>query len=171
MPFHYLAKTLAVYLAFCATPPAAPQPSSTARLTWDEFEVGLFQWIGHHPDVFPRGAVVSAHFPVLDLYAPTGLSIYHGDDSAKNAAFIQGLPKSIAGSSVNTLRPTLKEAIEMIPSFRAQKQTLLASKQYTAFVITYPDWDRCKAQNDAIAELRKHSQEIGVRILEVSLRP
>ena len=142
----------------------------TIRISGNEFDAGLFQWMGQHPAVFPKGTVVKVHFPILDLYSAAGVPIYHGDNSEQNAAFIRALPRSVAGAKTESLRPTLKEAIEMFPELKKREQALLSGSKYTAFVITYRDWDRCKAQNDAIAELRKRSRETGIRVIEVEIQ-
>lgn len=159
-----------VFAAAFAPAQSGFESGDTIRISGNEFDAGLFHWMGQHPETFPRGTVVKIHFPILDFYSAAGVSIYHGDDSAKNAAFIRALPRSIAGTKTESLRPTLKEAIEMFPGLKKREQALLSGSRYTAFVITYPGWERCKAQNDAIAELKKRSREAGVHVIEVEIQ-
>jgi hypothetical protein len=67
------------------------------------------------------------------------------------------------------VRPSLKEAIEMFSEFKAQEEALLADKRYTVFAVTYPDWDHCKEQNEAVAKLRARGAQTNIRVLEVRL--
>jgi len=75
---------------------------------------------------------------------------------------------SAAGmKKAGSFRPTLKEAIEMIPGLRAHEQRLLSGGKYTVFAFTDPNWARCAPQNRAIAELRLRARKIGMRVIEV----
>jgi hypothetical protein len=163
---------LALILTFC---PSCAQTNiatdAIAQMSVDEFNAGLFHWMDLHPKEFPRGTVLNVDYPILDLYSSKGISIYHGENSEKNAKFLRDFPESVDGSKVTSLRPTLKEAIEMVPDFRRQVGSLVSGAKYTAFVFTYVNWSQCKAQNEAIQELRKHAKESGIRILEVRLHP
>jgi hypothetical protein len=111
--------------------------------------------------------------PSIDLYAPSGVSLYHGTDSEKNAAFIRALPRGIPqGNTATTdeVRPTLQEAMEMLVELKPYETTPLAQKGYTVFALTYPDTARCKPQNEAIQELESRAQRIGIRVIEIRLR-
>src|ERR1041385_8139802 len=62
--------------------------------------------------------MIKTYMPFIDVYSPSGVSIYHGIGSAKNAAFIQALPGNIPHGKVaetDAARPTLQEAIDMFP--------------------------------------------------------
>ncbi|MGH9897695.1 MAG: hypothetical protein ACRD4L_02435 [Pyrinomonadaceae bacterium] len=108
--------------------------------------------------------------PNMDLYSPSGISIYYGEDSATNAAFLRTLPQAISSTKkTDVARPSLKEAIEMFPALKAQEGALLADKRYTVFAVTYPDWDHCKDQNEAVAKLRKRAGQLKIRIIEVRI--
>jgi hypothetical protein len=142
------------------------QTSGIANASVNEMATGYLQWWRYHP---PAEKVPKLVMPFIDLYSPSGASIYHGADSEKNAAFIRGLPRNIPRSGTAETRPTLKEAIEMVPEFKARESELLSDKRYTVFAVTYEHWDQSKAQNDAIAKLRERASQIGIRVLEVRL--
>jgi hypothetical protein len=170
-----ITQTLVVFLFF-GTPQTRLQQKDTAELSVGELNAAYLLWMNRYPLAFPRGSTTIRGMPALDLYSPAGVSIYYGEDSRKNADFIRSLPKGIpsdktgaATSTLGAIRPTLREAIEMVPEFNARKQTQLTNGLYTLFIITFPDWDQCKAQNEAVAEFRRHTRELGVRILEVRL--
>jgi hypothetical protein len=153
--------------------PAAKTPriENVAVASLDDLLNGYGDWSTHHPNVLPRDKPFNLEVPSVDLYSESGVSIYHGVDSEKNAAFLNALPQAIDQAKTGEVRPSLKEAIEMFTDFKKQESVLLADKRYTIFALTYPDWGRCKAQNDAIQKLRERAQKIGIRVLEVRLHP
>lgn len=161
---------LCSHLFLTAGSSSAPhQPSNAAVASVDDLLNGYDLWSSHHPNVLPHDKPFNLDVPSIDLYSPSGTSIYHGVDSEKNAAFLRALPGGIGLAKTIEVRPSLKEAIEMFADFKVRGATLLADKRYTVFALTYPDWDRCKAQNDAMAKLRERADKIGVRVLEVRL--
>jgi|SRR5271165_1273395 len=161
---------LSALIVFFAPIGSLDRPNEIAQISVDELNNGYIQWMDHHPSAFPPGSKNTILLPSLDIYSPGGISVYHGEDAAKNAAFIRGLPGSIASAKAGSPRPTLQEAMEMIPEFKGRHRVAQAGAQYTLFAVTWADWDHCKPQNDAVAELRKRSRETGVRIIEVRLR-
>lgn len=140
----------------------------TASASDNEFTKAYLQWFVHHREAAPGGNLLKLEMPALDLYTPAGVSIYYGTDAEANADFLRKLSKGIPAATPQRGRPTLKEAIEMVPGFRTEENELLADKRYTIFAVTYPHWADARAQNDAIAELRKTQNSI--RILEVRLQ-
>jgi hypothetical protein len=110
--------------------------------------------------------------PFIDVYSPSGVSIYHGEGSAKNAAFIHALPGNIPNGKVaetNAARPTLQEAVDMFPELATYKIKPDPGNIYTIFAVTFPDCDPCKAQNDAMDQLRARAQNTGLRVIEVRI--
>jgi hypothetical protein len=126
------------------------------------------QWFGHHRDAASGGKLLKLDMPAIDLYSPSGESIYYGADSSENAAFLDKLPKAIPNQKSNVVRPSLKEAIEMVPEFKTHEDELLSDKRYTVFAVTYPDSEECREQNKAVAQLLAKGQG-KVRVLEVRL--
>jgi len=110
--------------------------------------------------------------PAVDLYSPLGVSVYHGTDSSSNAAFIRALPTSIPQAkkgNTDELRPTLQEALALIPELAQYSAVRLPKHQYTLFALTFIDQARCKAQNEAIQGLKDRAQRAGIRVIEVQL--
>lgn len=134
-----------------------------------ELADGYNKWQGDHPNVVQAGKSLRVNMPIIDLYSTSGILLYHGEDSATNAAFLRTLPEGIGKAKTSVARPSLKEAIEMFPELKAQEDALLADKRYTIFAITYPDWDHCKDQNEAVAKLRENKAQANIRIIEVRL--
>lgn len=160
----------------------------------EEAMQGYLRWIGRHPEAIPRPQKpipglpqgspnrdseadrgvdpLQVRMPSIDLYAPSGFSLYHGVDSEKNAAFIRALTRRIAEENTprtNETRPTLREAIEMFAELKTYKVGHLEDKVYTLFALTYPDTVLCKAQNEAIQEIKNGTRRIGIRVIEVRL--
>jgi len=176
MIFETVMVPIVALLFLCGPPEPRLHSNEIVQLSVDELNRAYLLWMDHYPGIFPRGSTMIRGMPALDLYSPAGVSIYYGEDSRKNADFIRALAKAIPVAKTGAVRPapvatrpTLREAIEMVPEFNVQKQALLTNDLYTLFVISFADWDECKAQNDAVAEFRKRSRESGVRILEVRL--
>jgi hypothetical protein len=141
----------------------------TIKVSVEDLSNGYFQWLDKHPEAIPAGQKLTLLMPTIDLYSPAGDSIYFGADSASNAAFLGTLPQGIRDAKTTVVRPSLREAIGMFPEFKAQEDALLADKRYTVFAVTYPDWDHCKEQNEAVAKLRARAAQTSIRILEVRL--
>jgi hypothetical protein len=149
--------------------PRAPVGDFTVSSPAEELSEGYLKWAVNHPRSVEAEARIRILMPTLDLYSPSGVSLYHGEDSLANAAFIRTLPKGIGNAKPATSRPSLKEAIEMFSELKAKEDALLADKSYTIFAITYPDWDRCMDQNAAVAELRGSKGRANIRVIEVRL--
>ena len=135
----------------------------------EELMEGYLQWQQQHAMSAPPAKPLKLDMPAIDLYSPAGVSIFYGADSGANAAFLLSLPESIRTARTSAPRPSLKEAIEMFPQLKAHETTLLADKRYTVFAVTYPDWSRCKEQNEAITKLRERGKRTVIRIIEVRL--
>jgi hypothetical protein len=167
----------------------------TVQGSQDELLDGYLQWVHQHPEVMhgaeaiipsarqesPMPSAQSTRAveplvvgtPSIDLYSPAGISLYHGSNSDKNAAFIRALPRGVGqGSPAKTseIRPTLQEAMEMFAELRPYSATPPEKNEVTVFALTFPDKAFCKAQNDAIALLKTRARRIGIRVIEVRLR-
>lgn len=163
--------SLCVVLACLALQPAivhSKTPTETASTSVEEFTHAYLQWLKKHPDAI-QSPQIKLEMPALDLYSPSGVSVYYGTDSAKNAAFLRMLPKSIPRTGTTAIRPSLREMLEMFSEFKTQEDALLADGRYTVFAVTYPDWGPCKEQNEEIARLRARAAQAGIRVLEVRL--
>ena len=132
---------------------------------------GYHNWTHRHlgsasPDM------IKTYMPFIDVYSSAGVSIYHGIGSAKNAAFIHALPGDIPHGKVaqaDTSRPTLQEAIDMFPELSTYKITPNSENKYTIFAVTFPNNDQCKAQNDAMDQLKIRAQSTGLHVIEVKI--
>lgn len=112
------------------------------------------------------------HMPSLDLYAASGISLYHSEDPQKNPAFIQDLPSNLTklGGKPDEVRPTLKEAIGMFTELKPYQSAILASERDTIFALTFPaDVARCQGQDMAVKQLKGRAREIGLNVIEVRL--
>jgi hypothetical protein len=155
--------------ATLSTTQHAASSSYVANATVEELSGGYLKWIGAHPKAVPADKRLKVLVPILDLFSPSGISLYHGEDSVANAAFLRTFPKGMDGPKQVGLRPSLKEAIEMFSELRSKEDALLADKRYTIFAITYLDWEPCKDQNEAVSKLRERKGQANMRVIEVRL--
>lgn len=136
----------------------------------EELATGYLDWISRQPDAGGDSKPHRVEMPTLDIYSPAGVSLYFGADSAANAAIIRKLPQEFPKQSTSVKRPSLSEAIDMFQELKSQKEKILSGQRYTVFVVTYPNWDHCKEQNEAMAQLRERRQQMpNIRIVEVRL--
>ncbi len=162
----------------------------TIKAPLDELMRGYLLWMHRHPEVRRQAQLASppapessnsnleagpllVEMPSIDLYSPLGISLYHGTESEENAAFIRALPDGIqhrrAPKQTNEVRPTLREAMEMFAEFKPYEAAPPAKKEYTVFALTYPGTPFCKAQNDAIQQLKNRARRTGICVIEVRL--
>lgn len=109
------------------------------------------------------------HTPSIDLYSPVGKSIFYSYNTKKNAAFLRGLPKSIdsrAYRGTGELRPTLSEAVKMLPELRKYAPTVLAADGYTVFALTCTT-SHCEPQQNAVTRITGHLQGTDIRVIEL----
>jgi hypothetical protein len=194
-----LAVLLPMAVQLGTVPAESEKRPSTSVLTVEaplqELLQGYLGWMHRHPEAKPRTQPLipapaqglpkrdsqlapevnplQIEMPSIDLYAPSGVSLYHGTDSAKNAAFLRALPRGIPQgntATTNEVRPTLQEAMQMLAELKLHEATPMAQKGYTVFALTYPGPGRWKAQNEAIQELESRAPRIGIRVIEVRLR-
>jgi hypothetical protein len=180
-----------------AGPPGIPRSTVvvTVNATVQELMVGYLRWVHRHPEVMRQALppisgnsqvwqdpasrsdrVVDPlliRMPSIDLYSRGGKSVHHGTSPQGNATFLRALPRSIPkGRAIHDeSRPTLREAMGMLPELKPYESEFLKKKGYTVFALTYPgDPTRCKAQDEAVKQLEGRARRIGIRVIEVRLR-
>jgi len=152
--------------------PASPVVSVNA--SEKSFGEGTLQWALAHRVVFQGKTATSVRVPYIDLYSPTGVSVYFEEDPTKNAAFLRALPGDLPQGSVaktDKIRPTLQEAMGMVPELKPYEGGFLGGNEYTVFAVTFPDSTsaRCKAQNEAVQKLKSRAGQIRLHVIEVRL--
>jgi hypothetical protein len=158
-----LALAVAVLIA---APVKAPAGSDgILNISSQEFLSRYLGWAHEHPAAYEGQPRINAQIPAIDLYSAAGVLLYYGGDSEKNAAFLRALPRSAAEAKTSAMRPTLQETLALFPEFGAPP----AGMRYAVLATTYPDWDKCKAQNDAIEELKARARKMGIWVLELRL--
>lgn len=165
----------------------------TVTAPLQELFTGYLQWAHDHPPVSAENqhlipsasrqlggsnhaasatTPLPVRMPSLDLYSSSGVSLYHGTNSEKNAAFIRALPGSISdkGQSGTEIRPTLQEAVAMFQELKQYKVNDSSGPQYTIFELTYADTALCRAQNEATLELQARAKRLRIQVIEIELR-
>ncbi|GEM_PF-5068306 len=171
-------KCLWILVVWIAVQPFAEKktalPANSIETSVGEMSDAYLAWMRQHPGVVPKGTPLKLAMPTIDIYSPEGALLYYGGDASENAALLRTLPRNIKNVKPTALttsvpRPSLKEAIEMFPALKEREETLLSGKRFTIFAVTYPNWDRCKEQNEAIEQLRGRITQSELRIIEVRL--
>ena len=106
--------------------------------------------------------------PYLELYSPSGVSLYRGTGAEHNAEFLYKLQSYMPNTPVptNDLRPTLIEYTSMIAQLRVYQAELLSKNEPTILAVTFPDKLFCQAQNEAMKHWEKQSR---IRVVEIRL--
>jgi hypothetical protein len=119
----------------------------------------------------PESAPFLIHTPSIDLYSPIGKSIFYSYNAVNNARFLRELPKSIdnrAYRGTGGLRPTLREAVNMMPELKKYAPTILATDGYTIFALTCTR-SHCAPQREALNQIAGHLQGTDIRVVELLL--
>jgi len=141
-----------------------------ANASVEELATGYLDWISRQPNSGGDSKPHKMEMPTLDVYSPAGVLLYFGANSAANAAIIRKLPQDLPKQTASETRPSLSEAIDMFHELKTQKDKILSGQRYTIFAVTYPNWDHCKEQNEAMTQLRERKQQMpNIRIVEVRL--
>jgi hypothetical protein len=109
----------------------------------------------------------------LEIYSPSGISIFHGSDSDNNIKLLRSLPfvlPSTPSAATKLIRPTLGEVEAMFPEIQRAGVPDPSRGEYTVFAIYNPERSACAAQDAAIQELKKRVAGTKVRIVEVRLK-
>ena len=154
---------------------------------------GYLRWSQQHPEAIPEarpliprpaqggaqsqpgegaGTGTEIHvlrMPSVDLYSASGVSLYYGSKSKENAAFIRAFPDSIRQAKADHVRPTFKEAIEMVDELKPYEAALLARKGCTVFAVAFPGFGESEEQDEAVRELKHRADKLGIGVVEVRL--
>lgn len=140
---------------------------------------------GPEPPARGERSTLPLWLPQMDLYAPSGDSIYYSTTAAKNANFLGTLPAGIRWAKAHKTpvpRPTLKEALSMFVELRPYIPSLSDSKRYTIFALSligtpskapsgrlrYSE-RQSKIQDVALEKIERRARQIGVRVISVQL--
>jgi hypothetical protein len=129
-------------------------------------------WADKHPSVWQKSPTLVISVPFISLYSPTGVSVYYGTDSKTNTAFIRALAHNVppaTNASIDTLRPTLKEYMDMVAELQPYERLFSTKRAYTLFAVSYDASACCKAQNEAIRYIKNRGSRIDLRVIEVRL--
>lgn len=145
-----------------------------------ELPKGFLAWLHKHPEAMTQGDSAngespsySIRWPYLEIYSPSGISIFHGSDSDNNIKLLRSLPfvlPSTPSAATKLIRPTLGEVEAMFPEIQRAGVPDPSRGEYTVFAIYNPERSACAAQDAAIQELKKRVAGTKVRIVEVRLK-
>ena len=123
-------------------------------------------WAARHPALAGR----KVQLPSIDLDDELGRPVYHGDTSAGNARFLEKYPPVADDLRTDPNKPTLAESLSMVPAFKNSIAATTATR-HTLIAITVAGCEKCKVQDEAIVRLRQRSQQLGIRIFDLTLQP
>jgi hypothetical protein len=177
----------------------------SAQMSVQEFGRRLVPWELKHPELFTKVATGSQvitksqlphdqsvnkiyrmTFPTLDIYSSAGESFYFNDYSDENVKVIDALPRVIPKPDLDPrykARPSLREALSMIPGTPRSDRATPAQLDYTIVAVVRNRTGDIKAQlKDASAGHAKNKAvqvqnmngsgpDIRVRVTEVPDSP
>ncbi len=151
----------------------------TTQAPVQELLAGYLKWMHRHPQVMPKatkkGEDPSPFFapvPAIDLYSPSGSSVYFEAKPKNNAEFLRSMRPAlppVTKAQPSTLRPTLSEAMEMFPELKSYQTLTSGDVRYTVFALTNSGDEYCREQDEAVAQLKSRAQALGIRVIEVKL--
>jgi hypothetical protein len=107
--------------------------------------------------------------PYLELFSPTGESLYRGSNAEQNAAFLHDLQHAIPSRPVpssSDWHPSLRDYVVIAPPLQSYQSQIFNSRQLTLLAVTYTDKPFCQAQNVALKQFATHPN---IRIVEIIL--
>jgi hypothetical protein len=131
------------------------------------------------------GTTMRLPLPSIDLYAPSGISVYYGTNAAENAQFLHTLPEGIHWAEAHktlVFRPTLEEAIAMLSQLKPYQSGFLPANGYVIFALSLvgspsntPDAhlrseeEQSRIQDAAMQEFEQRARQAGIRVISVQL--
>jgi hypothetical protein len=179
----------------------APQASESpnfvsAEMSIHEFGPRQLAWFSEHPELatqvtkgrLPGDRSVSRNFrttyPTLDIYSSAGVPFYFSDFAEASLKVIDALPLVIPEADLNPrykVRPSLREALSMIPSIPRSDWATPAQIDYTivAVIIKHTgdnplqskDGSASRAKNKAIYQQNMNGSGPGVELIEAPVSP
>jgi hypothetical protein len=124
----------------------------SAEMSVQEFQRRLFPWLTNHPDLatqvvtkgqFPGdkktvNRIFKTTYPSLDIYSSAGAPLYFSDYAEAVLQVTNALPQAIPEANLNPkykLRPSLREALSMVPGIPRSDWATPAQFDYTIFAI------------------------------------
>jgi hypothetical protein len=137
------------------------------RLPLREYLRNTTTWaLGHSKEV---GARLSTSLPFIDVYNPIGEPLLHSEDQVHSANVLRRWPPDLKVSALTSIRPSLSEALNMVPDLEAKANDLISRGIYTIIAVTLADCPACRTQDAAVAELRARLGKNSVQLIEVQL--
>ncbi len=139
----------------------------SAKISSQDFERRQFPWLMKHPHLATTEVSKSQlhgnehvnrfyrlTYPTLDIYSSAGVPLYFNDSSELNVKTIDALPRAIPEPDLNPkdkVRPSLREALSMIPEIPRGDWMTPAQIDYTIVVVSVDRTDANTSQTSAKA--------------------
>ena len=139
---------------FSQSAPQAPESPNfvSAEMSIHEFQLRLLPWLVNHPDlatpVVTKGQFTGEkkrvgqnfyiNFPTLDIYSSAGVPLYFSDYAEAGLQVTDALPQVIPEANLNPkykVRPSLREALSMVPGIPRSDWATPAQFDYTIFAV------------------------------------
>jgi len=164
--------------------PQMKEPTQTAPIFIDaathQWLDGYLSWVHHNPKAkslldssTSSAPTLMLNTPYLELFSPSGKSLYRGDDAKKNAVFIRTLEHGIPLSLSPLLsgdKPSIEDYVHIFPALRQYQTSIFSQKKYILFSITWPYKPDCMANNDALHEFESSDMSGGIQVIIVRLQ-
>ncbi len=122
----------------------------SAKMSIQEFQRRQLSWDSEHPELATQvikgrlpgdrsvSRIFKETFPTLDIYSSAGVPLYFSEYAEESLKVIDALPMVIPEANLNPrykLRPSLREALSMIPGIPRSGWATPAQFDYTIFAV------------------------------------
>jgi hypothetical protein len=140
-----------------------------AEMSNQEFRRRLLPWEVNHPELATqvikgrlpgdRGVnrIFKTTYPTLDMYSSTGVPLYFSEYAEASLKVIDELPLVIPEANLNPrykLRPSLREALSMVPGIPRSDWATPAQIDYTIFAVIL-DHPPVQSKDDSAGHAKK----------------
>jgi hypothetical protein len=160
----------------------------SVKMSSYEFASRQLQWLTKHPDLASHtitrsmlpynqhdksvSRMYQMSYPTLDIYSSAGVPLYFSDSPEVNVKVIDALPQVSPEPDLNPkyqVRPSMREALSMIPAISLGDRATPPQVDYTIFVVSADRTNLSSSQikEKAIQQQNKNASGPRVEVVEV----
>gem|GEM_PF-3448112 len=141
----------------------------SAEMSFHEFQRRLLAWEVNHPELATQVVkgrlpgdrsvtrIFKTNYPTLDIYSSAGVPLYFSEYAEASLKVIDALPLVIPEANLNPrykLRPSLREALSMVPGIPRSDWATPAQFDYTIFAVIL-DHPPAQSKDDSAGHAKK----------------
>ena len=164
----------AVLIACLLTAVSQAQSHRTFEISMSVGELGKAYGYWERTHHQPQAGVEEILVPMLEIYSPDGVLVYHGtqSDTARAAQVLDALPAHPSPPPSPKVKMSLGEILEMTPALAKLKPTIVGDHHFVVVSISMQGhWSKSNAyseQNHAVDSIPKRPG-LGIDIVRINL--